>query len=64
MARIEYATTQPGDAPNATRMLANASGLVFEAMSRLPTGLMTQSSLDPKLRELAILRVGYVSNAE
>jgi 4-carboxymuconolactone decarboxylase len=44
-------------------MLANASPAVFEAVTRLLTSLMTQSSLDPKLRELAILRVGYLSNA-
>lgn len=63
MARIDYAVSQDSDEPNVTRMLANASGPVFEAMTRLLTSLMTQSSLDPRLRELAILRVGYISNA-
>jgi len=63
MARIEYAAAQGNDEPNVTRMLANASPAVFEATTRLLTSLMTESSLDPKLRELAILRVGYLSNA-
>ena len=63
MARIEYAASQANGEPNVTRMLANASPAVFEAVTRLLTSLMTQSSLDPKLRELAILRVGYLSNA-
>lgn len=63
MARIEYAASQGNGEPNVTRMLANASPAVFEAVTRLLTSLMTQSSLDPKLRELAILRVGYLSNA-
>ena len=63
MARIEYADSQASDAPNVTRMLANASPAVFDATTALLLSLMTQSALDPRLRELAILRVGYTSNA-
>ncbi|MBV1918727.1 MAG: carboxymuconolactone decarboxylase family protein [Sphingomonadaceae bacterium] len=49
--------------PNVTRMLAGASEGVYFGFNALAKGLMRTSPLDPKLRELAILRVGYISNA-
>ncbi len=53
-----------GDAPaNVSRMLAVASEPVYRAASAIGTSLITSSSLPPQLRELAILRVGYLSNA-
>ena len=48
--------------PNVTRMLAGASEGVYFGFGAYSQGLMKQSALDPKLRELAILRVGYISN--
>lgn len=50
--------------PNVTRMLAAASEGVYLGFGALSNGLMRQSPLDPQLRELAILRVGYISNAK
>ncbi len=50
--------------PNVTRMLAGASEGVYFGFGAYSQGLMKQSPLDPKLRELAILRVGYISNCE
>lgn len=47
--------------PNVTRMLAGASEGVYLGFGAFAQGLMKQSALDPKLRELAILRVGYIS---
>jgi 4-carboxymuconolactone decarboxylase len=50
------------NAPNVTRMLAGASEGVYLGFGAFAQGLMKLSPLDPKLRELAILRVGYISN--
>ncbi len=47
--------------PNVTRMLAGASEGVYAGFGAFAQGLMKLSPLDPKLRELAILRVGYIS---
>jgi len=41
---------------NVARMIANASDAVFLNFSRLGNSLMTRGKLDPKLREIAILR--------
>jgi 4-carboxymuconolactone decarboxylase len=72
MARIPYPSpdqmspevrARVGDnSPNVTRMLAGASEGVYLGFGAYSQGLMKQSALDPKLRELAILRVGYISN--
>jgi 4-carboxymuconolactone decarboxylase len=49
---------------NVTRMLAAASEPVFKGFAALSMGFMGASSpLPPKLREIAILRVGHLSNA-
>ena len=49
---------------NVMRMMANASDPVFEGFAALSSGFMgADSPLPPKLREIAILRVGYLSNA-
>ena len=54
-----------GERPaNVSRMLATASGPVFHHMSAMGGAFINGSSLPPQLRELAILRVGYISNAE
>jgi alkylhydroperoxidase family enzyme len=54
-----------GDNPaNVTRMLFAASKAVLDGFSVLSLGFMGGGSpLPPKLREIAILRVGYLSNA-
>ena len=75
MARVPYpdlaalsGTTQEyfaklGDSPlNLFRMLAGGEGLL-RAFNRLGGHLLYKSSLDPKLRELAIIRVGLLSGA-
>ena len=48
---------------NVTRMMAVASEPVFGALGDLGSAFIRGSALAPKLRELAILRVGYLSNA-
>lgn len=49
---------------NVTRMLAGASEPVFFGFAALSSAFtLGGSPLDPKLREIAILRVGYLSNA-
>lgn len=49
---------------NVTRMLAAASEPVFKGFAALSMGFMGGGSpLPPKLREIAILRVGHLSNA-
>ena len=73
MPRIDYADessvsdrirAQLGENPaNVTRMLAVASEPVFRALGDLGSAFIRGSALPPKLRELAILRVGYLSNA-
>jgi alkylhydroperoxidase family enzyme len=48
---------------NVARMMANASEPVFQNFSRLGNALLTKGKLDPKLRELAILRTAKVSRS-
>ena len=49
---------------NVMRMLANASDPVFDGFSAISGAFMSADSpLPAKLREIAILRVGYLSNA-
>lgn len=53
-----------GEIPaNVTRMMARASEPVFLAVSEVGGAFIKGSPLPPKLREIAILRVGYLSNA-
>jgi 4-carboxymuconolactone decarboxylase len=53
-----------GDVPaNVTRMMAVASEPVFKAVSQIGSAFISGSDLPAKLREIAILRVGYLSNA-
>ena len=47
---------------NVQRMTANAQQ-IFPARSRLSNALMTQIKLDPRLRELAILRTAKVCHS-
>ena len=47
---------------NIFRMLAGTEGLL-QAFTRFGNHLLYRSELDPVLRELAILRVGVLSNA-
>lgn len=51
------------DLPNVTRMLAVASPAVNKGMGDLGSAFIRGSSLPPTLRELAILRVGYLSDS-
>lgn len=74
MARIPYpdpASLQPetqeflgklGDPINIFRMMAGGEGLL-RAFSRFGNHLLFKSKLDPVLREIAILRVGVLSDA-
>jgi alkylhydroperoxidase family enzyme len=48
---------------NVSRMLAVASEPVFHAVGAIGAAFIRGSALPPRLRELAILRVGYLSNA-
>jgi alkylhydroperoxidase family enzyme len=49
---------------NVTRMLAGASEAVFKGFAGLSSAFtLGGSPLDARLREIAILRVGYLSNA-
>ncbi len=49
---------------NVMRMMANASDPVFDGFGALSGAFVGgDSPLPPKLREIAILRVGYLSNA-
>lgn len=74
MARLPYPDlTQVSDTvraevgdnpPNVTRMLAGASEAVFNGFGAFGRALIGGSPLPPKLREIAILRVGYISNAK
>lgn len=53
-----------GDIPaNVTRMMAVASEPVFKGVSEIGGAFISGSDLPAKLREIAILRVGYISNA-
>jgi alkylhydroperoxidase family enzyme len=49
--------------PNVSRMLAGASPGVNRGFSAFGRSYMNESPLSPQLREIAILRVGYLSNA-
>ncbi len=53
-----------GRPANVSRMLAAASEPVSMGFTALGQGFMKGSPLPPKLREIAILRVGYLSNAK
>ncbi len=48
---------------NVSRMLGRASEEVFEGATKFNRSFYTGSKLDPVLREVAILRVGYLSNS-
>ena len=48
---------------NVTRMMAVASEPVFKGVSAIGSAFISGSDLPAKLREIAILRVGYISNA-
>jgi alkylhydroperoxidase family enzyme len=48
-------------ANSGTRMLGKASEGVFLGIQRFANSFYSTSSLDPKLRELVILRVGYLA---
>lgn len=53
-----------GDNPaNVSRMLAGASEAIFTGYAAFGQGLLQGSALPPKLRELAILRVGHLSHS-
>lgn len=73
MARIPYVTdeTLPEEAReifeklaplNLFRMMAHSGGML-EKYIRLGNYFLRQGKLDPVIREIAILRVGYLSNA-
>jgi 4-carboxymuconolactone decarboxylase len=49
--------------PNVSRIMAAASEPVYRGLGQLGGALIKHSSLPPVLRELAILRVGYMSKA-
>ncbi len=48
---------------NIMRMVANASESIFVGFGQFSAGFYQSSALDPILREVAILRVGYLSNS-
>jgi 4-carboxymuconolactone decarboxylase len=52
------------DAPNVTRMLAGASEAVYAGFGAFGSALINASDLPGKLREIAILRSGYVCNSK
>jgi alkylhydroperoxidase family enzyme len=52
-----------GNPANVTRMLARASEPVWNGIGALGGAFINGSPLPAKLREIAILRVGYLSNA-
>lgn len=73
MARIPYPdeAQMPEDlrgqgdaAPNVSRMLAGASRAVYEGFSQFGGALISGSDLPDKLREIAILRSGYVCGSK
>jgi len=49
--------------PNVSRMMAGASAGVFHGFANLTRAFFEHSPLSARLREIAILRVGYLSNA-
>ncbi len=74
MSRMPYAdlaTLSPearkwvGDAPiNVIRMMAGASDDVFKGFCTFAGSFYTGTKLDPVLREIAILRAGYIAKSE
>jgi alkylhydroperoxidase family enzyme len=52
-----------GQTLNVTRMLAGASTDVFMGFTKFAGAFYTGSKLDPVLREVAILRAGYLCNS-
>jgi 4-carboxymuconolactone decarboxylase len=52
-----------GSPPNVVRMLVGASPGVNRGFSAFSRSLFTETALSPQLREIAILRVGYLSNS-
>jgi len=53
-----------GERPaNVSLLMAAASEPVYQSLGRLGSALIGGSSLPPNLRELAILRVGYISGS-
>src|SRR5688572_11776268 len=48
---------------NVVRMMAGATEAVFMGLNAVSGALVLASKLPPVLREVAILRVGYISNA-
>jgi 4-carboxymuconolactone decarboxylase len=53
-----------GERPaNVSLLMAAASGPVYRGLGQLGSALIRGSPLPPKLRELAILRVGYISRS-
>ena len=52
-----------GSPPNVSRMLPGLSPGVYRGFTAFSAGLFSGSDLSPQLREIAILRVGYLSNA-
>jgi alkylhydroperoxidase family enzyme len=48
---------------NIMKMVANASEPVFNGFGQFSAGFYQPSELDPMLREVAILRVGYLSKS-
>lgn len=59
----EIRASLEGKPSNVGRMLAVASEPVYQALTGFVLALLNDSSLPPKLREVAILRVGYLSDA-
>jgi 4-carboxymuconolactone decarboxylase len=52
-----------GSPPNVVRMMVGASPGVSRGFSAFSRSLFTETALSPQLREIAILRVGYLSNS-
>jgi 4-carboxymuconolactone decarboxylase len=52
-----------GSPPNVSRMLMGLTPGVFRGFSAFSRSIFDASPLSPQLREIAILRVGYLSNA-
>jgi alkylhydroperoxidase family enzyme len=60
MARVKYVETGEKNALNIRRALANSTG-AGPAHSALAMAIRHKCKLDPRLRELAILQVGYAA---
>lgn len=59
-----YSKAMGDNPPNVSRMMGHASPGVLKGFMVFSKGILIDSPLSPKLRELAILRVGYLSNAK